>query len=267
MRLVLAASLIALPASPAAAAEPLPYVDLDEAEPELAGGGVSEAKAEASGARLEYVLLDRFEWAPQRGADGYAWDFSAWYGGTDGIWLSSVGEGSLWGAPEYLEFQALYARDLGRGLQFNLGPRWDAKPAPQRFYLATGGQWEPTMRGEDDLWFGAFTYLSHKGELTARLGGIYNHQLRGKLFLQPSFELNASAQDVPELGLGRGLSYAEAGLRLRYATDSGFAPYVGVSWERAFGRTAQMARDAGEDVESRGVVIGLRYNWDAPSGE
>jgi copper resistance protein B len=257
MRLAFAlAALIALPASPAAA-QKLGYAvgdDLEESTP-------------TTGPRLEYVLLDRLEWAPQRGADGYSWDLSAWYGGTNGIWLSSVGEGSLWGQPEYLEFQALYARDLGNDFQFNFGPRWDAKPAPQRFYLATGGQWEPTMKGDDDLWFGAFAYLSHKGEVSARLGGIYNHQLRGKIFLQPSFELNASAQDVPELGLGRGLSYAEAGLRLRYATGSGFAPYLGVSWERAFGRTAQMARDAGEPVESRGVVIGLRYNWDAPSDE
>jgi copper resistance protein B len=241
---------IALAAAAPAAAERLPYAPLDEAEPELAGAP-----------RLAYALLDRLEWAPQRGQDGYAWDFSLLYtGDTHGLWLSSVGDGGLWGAPDYLEFQALYARKLPRDLSLNAGLRWDARPAPQRFYAVAGGQWEPEL-GRHDLWIGAFGYLSHKGEFSARLGGISNHALTGKLYAQPSFEVNASAEDVPELGLGRGLSYAEAGLRLRYELSRRFAPYLGLSWERSLGRTAGFARAAGDDVEAKSLVVGVRSYW------
>lgn len=248
MRFARLAILFFAAASPAAA-ERLPYAPLDEPEPEL-----------ASGFRLEYALLDRLEWAPQRGRDGYGWDFSALSEGTNGLWLSSVGDGSLWGSPDYLEFQALYSRKLEHGFYLNAGLRWDAKPAPQRFYAAAGGQWERET-GSGDVWIGAFGYLSHKGELSARWGGIYNHALTGKLYAQPSFELNASADDVPELGLGRGLSYAEAGLRVRYELSPRFAPYLGLSWERSLGRTARFARAAGEDVEANSVVVGVRSYW------
>jgi copper resistance protein B len=242
-------ALVPLAAASPVMAEQLPYAALDEAEPEL-----------AQGFRLEYALLDRLEWAPQRGPDGYAWDFSALSAGTNGLWLSSVGEGSLWGSPDYLEFQALYSRKLENGFYLNAGLRWDARPSPQRFYAAAGGQWEREF-ASGDAWIGAFGYLSHKGELSARLGAIYNHGLTDKLYLQPSFELNASGEDVPELGLGRGLSYAEAGLRFRYELSPRFAPYLGLSWERSLGRTARFARDTGEDVEAKSVVVGVRSYW------
>ena len=238
-------------ASPAAAEERLPYAPLAGNDAELAGAG-------STSVQLRYALLDRLEWAPQAGRDGYSWDFSAHVvSGKNGVWLSSVGEGGLWSRPDYIETQALYSRPVAEGVYLNAGLRWDAKPA-QRFYLTAGGQFERTW-SENDLWLGGFGYLSHEGELSARFGGIYNHSLLPRLHAQPSFELNASAEDVPELGLGRGLSYAELGLRLRYEVAHGFAPYVGVSWERALGRTADYALAAGENPEAKRVVVGLRF--------
>jgi copper resistance protein B len=91
-----------------------------------------------------------------------------------------------------------------------------------------------------------------------RLAALYNHRLLRSLFLQPSAELDWVGEDVPELGLGRGFYYAEAGLRLRYEIDEAFAPYVGLSWERSLGRTARLERDAGEDPEARSLVLGVR---------
>ena len=44
------------------------------------------------------------------------------------------------------------------------------------------------------------------------------------------------------MGVGRGLSGMEAGLRLSYdLVDRSIVPYVGVHYERAFGRTAEFA--------------------------
>ena len=212
-------------------------------------------ETDESGPRLHYALLDRLEWAPE--GDGYAWDFSAMIGGdTDRVWLSSVGEGGFGGALDYLELQALYSRAVGGGWDLNAGLRWDARPDPQRFYLTVGGQLD-----KEPLWLGAFAYLSHEGELSARITTLYNLKLAGPLILQPSAELNAYAQDVPELGIGRGLAYGEAGLRLRYQAADAFAPYVGLSWERLFGRTARLARAADEEVDTKSVVLGVRSDF------
>ena len=105
------------------------------------------------------------------------------------------------------------------------------------------------------LWLGAFGYLSHKGELSARLAGYYNQALGGDLVLQPSAELDYYGEDVPELGLGRGLGYAEAGLRLRYEIKEAFAPYVGLSWSRDFrpNRPDDPRRGRGSGDEERGA--------------
>jgi copper resistance protein B len=72
--------------------------------------------------------------------------------------------------------------------------------------------------------------------------------------------VNLLAQNIPALGLGRGLAYGEAGMRLRYEVREWFAPYVGVEWTREFGRTARFTRAAGEEVSGRAFLVGLR-SW------
>lgn len=76
--------------------------------------------------------------------------------------------------------------------------------------------------------------------------------------LQPRAEFNFAAQDVPENGIGSGLSDIELGLRLRYEVAREFAPYVGISWDRKVGGTADFARAAGEDPSSTSLVLGVR---------
>jgi len=48
------------------------------------------------------------------------------------------------------------------------------------------------------------------------------------------------------------------GLRLRYEIVREFAPYIGVTWNRAYGNTADMARDEGEDADEARFVAGIR---------
>jgi hypothetical protein len=101
-------------------------------------------------------------------------------------------------------------------------------------------------------------FLLEKGDLFARVEGSYDWRLTQKLILQPRAELEFAAQDVREREIGSGPSSAEFGLRLRYEIRRPFAPYVGVSYERALGRTADLARAHGEAVDSTRVVLGLR---------
>jgi copper resistance protein B len=116
------------------------------------------------------------------------------------------------------------------------------------------------VQGLAPYWFevDAAAFLSTKGDLTARVEAEYDQRITQRLILQPRVEFDLAAQDVPELGIGSGLSTAELGARLRYEFKPQFAPYVGVEYERAFGDTADFRRAEGEDVGGWSFLIGLR---------
>ncbi|MBO9670715.1 MAG: copper resistance protein B [Sphingobium sp.] len=45
---------------------------------------------------------------------------------------------------------------------------------------------------------------------------------------------------------------------MRYEIKREFAPYIGVSWTRLGGRTADYARADGHDTSERAIVIGIK---------
>jgi copper resistance protein B len=116
------------------------------------------------------------------------------------------------------------------------------------------------IEGLAPYWFevGAALFVSDRGDLSARLEADYDLRLTQRLILEPRLELNLSASDVPELGLGSGLTDAELGLRLRYAVTPDLSPYVGVVHEETFGRTADFAAAHGEETRDTRLVVGLR---------
>jgi copper resistance protein B len=201
------------------------------------------------------VLVDLLEARIQDGRDGYVVDAQAWYGGDiDRLWLKGEGESEFGHKPESVELQALWSHALDPWFNLQTGVRYDFRPDPERAYAVLG------IQGLAPYWFevdGAL-FLSEKGDLSARFEAEYDQRITQQLILQPRFEFDLAAQDVPELGIGAGLSKAEAGLRLRYEIVPEFAPYIGVNYERAFGDTADFARAGGEDVGGWSLVLGLR---------
>ena len=133
--------------------------------------------------------------------------------------------------------------------------RHDIRPQPQRSYAAIG------IEGLAPYWFEveAQAFLSDRGDAHLRIEGSYDQRITQRLILQPAAELNVAAQDVPELGIGAGLSDVELGLRLRYELAREFAPYVGINWERRVGDSARFARAAGEGASTTSLVMGLRF--------
>jgi copper resistance protein B len=206
------------------------------------------------------LLVDRAEVAIRDGRDGYAWDAQAWHGGDiDKLWIKTEGEGAFGGALEEAEVQALWSRAVDPWFDLQLGLRYDFRPDPERAYLVAG------VQGLAPYWFevDGSLYLSDKGDLSARFEAEYDLRITRSLTLQPRIELDVQAQDVPELGIGSGLSEAAIGARLRYETFPGsgpasIAPYVGVEYQRAFGDTARFRRAAGEDAGGWSLLIGLR---------
>ena len=215
------------------------------------------ARKEHGDIKSGMILIDQLEAVIGKGKDGYAWDAQGWYGGDiDRLWFKTEGEGSFGEKLESAEVQALWSRALDPWWNLQAGVRHDFRAGPDRTYAVLG------IQGLAPYWFevGGALFLSDKGDVTARVEAEYDQRLTQKLILQPAAELNFAAQDVPELGIGSGLSTAELGLRLRYQFVPEFAPYVGVKYERAFGDTADFRRAQGEKAGGWKFLIGIR-SW------
>jgi copper resistance protein B len=201
------------------------------------------------------VLVDRFEAAYADNIDAYVWDAQGWYGGDfNRLWVKTEGEGEQGNSPESGEFQALFSRKFSPYWDWQLGVRHDFKPNPSRTHAVIGLQGVMPYEFEWD----SALFISEEGDLTARLEAEYDLRITQRLILQPRLELNAAASDVPELGLGSGINSSELGIRLRYEFRREFAPFIGVSWERRYGDTADFADSAGEKVSKTFFVVGFR---------
>jgi copper resistance protein B len=214
-----------------------------------------DLRREHGGMTYPVVMLNIAEYQARRGRNGYRWDGEASFGGDiNRLTLKSEGEGSLGQRLEQAEIQALYSRALDPYWNLQVGVRHDIRPNPSRTYATLG------IEGLAPYWFeveGAL-FLSEKGDLTARAEAYYDQRITQDFILQPRVEANFSAQDVPEIGTGSGLTNLELGLRLRYERAREFAPYAGVSWERQFGDTASFSGARGEGTGGFSFVVGVR---------
>ena len=212
-------------------------------------------RREHGGMRASKLLVDRLEWRGARGRDHYLLDAQGWHGGDiDKLWIKADIDGARGAKPE-VEAQALWSHAINPWFDLQAGVRADAGRGPDRSHLVLG------VQGLAPYWLeveGAL-FLSHKGELTARAEAEYDLRITQQLIVQPSIELHLSTQDIEELGIGSGLTSAELGLRLRYQVGQQFAPYVGLSLERAFGATRRLRRAEGESASGPGFVAGLRF--------
>lgn len=210
---------------------------------------------EQGGQPFYQVMFNLAEYQAREGADGFRWDGEGWFGGdVNRLVVKIEGSGAFGEGVEDAEIQALYSRAIGPYFNLQAGIRYDFKPNPSRTYATIG------FEGLAPYWFeveGAL-FLSDKGDVLGRLEGYYDQRITQRLILQPRAEFNLAAQDVPETGIGSGLSDIELGLRLRYEITRQFAPYIGVSWDRKIGDTADFARTAGENPSSTSIVFGIR---------
>lgn len=186
-------------------------------------------------------------------ADILEWNAEAWIGGDRSkVWLKSEGEAHD-GDLETAEVQALYSEPISDFFDIQLGVRYDIEPEG-RAYLVAGVEGLAPYFFETE----AALFLSDEGDVSLRLEQDIDLLLTQSLILTPSVELEAYAQDVPELGIGAGLADAELKLTLRYEITKKFAPYVALTYQRRLGETASIARASGEDNEETALRAGLR---------
>lgn len=203
-----------------------------------------------------FFQAEEFEYRLNDGADTFYWEAQGWLGGdTNKAWLKTRGEQVINGALEQAEIQLLYSRNVADFWDFQVGVRHDFEPQPNRTFGAIG------FHGLAPYFFEVDTamFVSEKGEVSARLEGEYELLLTQRLILQPKFETNLAVQEVRERGIGSGFNDVELGLRLRYEITRKFAPYIGVSWEKALGQTADFVRGEGGDTSVVSFVGGIRF--------
>lgn len=198
---------------------------------------------------------DRLETQLREGADAYLWDIQGYYGGpTERLWFKSEGEGEWGSAPEDAEVQALYSKAFKPFWDFQAGIRHDVA-GPDTTHAVIGVQGLAPYMFEIDT----ALFLSHRGDITARIEAEIDQRITQRLILQPRIEANLSAQDIPALGIGAGLDQIEIGARLRYEFRREFAPYIGIEQSWRTGQGADFARLRGADPSVTSVLAGIRF--------
>ena len=206
-----------------------------------------------------FTLLNQVEFRTGEAPDAAVVDAEGWIGGDyQRFWWKAEGEQETAESTGELEVQGLYSRLISPFWDFQAGVRhdrtWGRGPDRDRTFLVLG------LEGLAPYWFELepTLFVSEDGDISARLTASYDLLLTQRLVLQPRLDLNAAVEDVPEFGLGSGFNDIEIGLRLRYDLRRQFSPYIGVTWRRALGETAGMARRAGDDISTTSLVFGLR---------
>ena len=214
-----------------------------------------QLRVENGDIRTTAVIIDRLEATFADGEEAYDWNAQGWSGGDiNRFWWKSEGGGGFGDGVEEAEIQALYSRAVRPFWDVQTGLRQTYRPEGDRTDLVAG------IKGLAPHWFevDAAAFLSNQGELTARAEAEYDQRITNRWILQPRAEINLSAEDIPELRIGSGLTSLQLGARLRYEIHKEFAPYVGVEWTKSFGNTANFLAADGRRSEDTRLVVGIR---------
>ncbi|MGY4524369.1 copper resistance protein B [Pseudomonas sp. UBA4617] len=230
---------------------PIPVLtdaDRQAAFPPLAGHQMHDSAING------FLLLDQLEYQDADEGSTLAWDASGWIGGDiNRLWVRSEGERTS-GVTEDAELQLLYGRSVSPWWDVVAGVRQDFKPESPQTWAAFGVQGMALYDFEAE----ATAFIGENGQTAARLEGDYDILLTNRLILQPTAEANFYGKNDPTRGVGSGLANTEVGLRLRYEIVRQFAPYIGITWNRSYGKTADFIRDEGGDVDEARFVAGIR---------
>jgi copper resistance protein B len=201
-----------------------------------------------------FVLFDQLEWQSVAEGTGLDVDAKGWVGGDrDRFSFRAEGDAAD-GRVGEAEAHLFYARLVARWWEIVAGVRQDFRPGPSRTSAAIG------IQGLAPYWFEVELtgYVGSSGRTHLRGEVEYELLLTNRLILQPLFEIQLSGKSDPERGMGAGLNTTDLGVRLRYEFLRELAPYVGVAWNRKWGRTGDLAEAAGEETGGARFVTGMR---------
>lgn len=209
--------------------------------------------------RETFVLTEVLEYGPRAAERPVLFDVVAWIGGAERrLWLKADGSAATLGRAQHVEVQALYGRLVSPWWDAQVGMRVDVRTGPAGATSRVGGV--IGLQGLAPGWFELepSVFVTTGGHVSLDLTGSYDLFVTQRLVMQPRLESTVALRDEEDFGIGSGLSSAALGLRARYEFRREVAPYLGVVWERGFGRSAELARLAGDPVSGTYLVAGLR---------
>lgn len=192
------------------------------------------------------------------GNDAYLrWEGQAWIGNDyNKLWLKSEARYNADGKNRVSDgdHELLYDRPFARFYNVQAGIRYDLDSKPGRAWAAVG------IQGLSAGFFNveATAYASTTERFALKTNASWDFRFTQRLMLQPQFESNWYTKSEQVRGVGSGLSDIDSGLRLRYEFSRKFAPYVGVSYQQFFGKTADMKRADGSATSDVRALVGLR---------
>jgi copper resistance protein B len=203
---------------------------------------------------LTMITIDQLEKRDANSSKPFAWEVQGWAGyDLDKFVFKTEGERAD-GETEKAELQLLYSKAIDPYWDIQFGIRHDFYPKPTQDWAVIALQGVAPYYFETD----ASLFIGENGQTALRLESEYEMMLTQQWVLSPEIELNIHGKNDEEREIGSGLSNIEAGLRLRYEVKREFAPYIGIHWEKKFGKTADYAREEGEDTSDVQFVIGIR---------
>lgn len=206
-----------------------------------------------------FLLFDILEAAPMQEGGPLQWDMTGSIGKEyNRFWVKSDGDLATSQRTGEMEFQALYSRLIAPYWEAQAGLRFDVGFAGRE--TSTRTQFVVGLEGLAPYWFELepALFISDRGDVSASLTGTYDVRVTQRLIVQPRLDVTAAVQEVKQWGMGSGLNSIGMGARLRYEIRREFAPYVGISWTRLTGSTADLAHLEGEDTSLLSFVVGVR---------
>ena len=200
------------------------------------------------------VRTDKLEYRVGDEENSFAWEFEAWTGNDELrlVW-NSEGTRIKGGIFEELDNQIRLQKPITDFFDGFIGVAASTPDSlPERYYGAFG------VTGLAPQWFDveAALYVSQYPYIGAEVE--YEGLITNRLILVPSIEASFPLADDSARKIDAGGAAVELGLRLSYdLIGRSVSPYIGVNYERAFGGTADILRDNGNQVDEVAGVIGI----------
>lgn len=154
---------------------------------------------------------------------------------------------------EELNLQALWSHAVSPYWDVQLGLSHDARTEPERTrgVIALNGLAPYFWESDISL------YVADDGRLSLDSSFELELMLTQKLVLVPELSLSAHSSADENFGEGQGLAALGTAVRIKYELIREFAPYIGVTWDRDVGKTAELTEGEDENPASTAWVAGV----------
>lgn len=221
----------------------------------IALAGTQAMAMEEGGGLVTAFMVDELEYVRQSGDNPMAWS-AAFMAGTElnQFWLVSEGE-RVKGSIEGHELRSYFAHGIYPKWNLTVGWRGDVHPDPERNWFMVGFEGEAPFFVETEVLF----FAGSESRSGMRVTLEKEMMLTQRWQLVPEVEFEVHGHNDEETGTGSGLSSVGAAVRLAYEVTPRFTPYLGLSWGRSYGQTADYLREEGEDIDGGQVLLGIKF--------